>query len=219
MKKYAIIVAGGKGLRFGANLPKQFLLLKGLPIIMHSINRFKSFDKSIEIILVLPNEHMSYWKEICDEYDFKTSHSIAQGGETRFHSVKNGLSLVTENSLVAIHDGVRPLVSIDTIKNAFEMADKEGAAIPVVELVDSIREMKGTESKPLLRENYRLVQTPQVFKSDILAEAYKQPYNTEFTDDASVVERAGYKVRLVKGNIENIKITNQIDLQVAEGLI
>ncbi|MBN1250821.1 MAG: 2-C-methyl-D-erythritol 4-phosphate cytidylyltransferase [Bacteroidales bacterium] len=219
MTKFAIIVAAGSGERFSGNIPKQFVLLKGLPILMHSINAFFNFDNSIKIIVVLSDNQTHTWKELCSKYEFEINHKIVNGGQTRFESVKNGLSTINEDSLIAIHDGVRPLVSNTTIKNCFSTAQMLGNAIPVVEPVDSVREIGFNESFSLKRNNLRLIQTPQVFKTEILKIAYQQNYNSTFTDDANVVESIGEKINLVEGNIENIKITTNTDLIIAEALI
>ncbi|MBP1638365.1 MAG: 2-C-methyl-D-erythritol 4-phosphate cytidylyltransferase [Bacteroidetes bacterium] len=215
-QKVAIIVAGGKGERMNASIPKQFLTLAGKPILMHTIEVFHRYSANIRLILVLPSAQMLFWNELCNTYSFHIPHTVVPGGSTRFYSVKNALDTLSGDALIAIHDGVRPLVDIDTINRCFEEAEKSGTAIPVTDLVDSIREVNDTESKAVDRNNFRLVQTPQVFKSDILLQSYRQPYSDLFTDDASVVESSGYKVHLVEGNPENIKITTNIDLKIAE---
>ncbi len=215
-QKVALIMAGGKGLRMNAPVPKQFLEIAGKPVLMHTLEVFKNYDPVIELILVLPAGQIDFWKELCKKYAFEINHQIATGGETRFHSVKNGLKLVNLPSLVAVHDAVRPLVSIETISRCFNEAEKSGAAIPVIELNDSIRELFEENSKSVDRNKYRLIQTPQVFDSEILKKAYLQEYSSLFTDDASVVENAGTKINLVEGNRENIKITTEHDLIFAE---
>lgn len=219
MKKTVIIVAGGKGSRFGSDIPKQFLLLSGRPVLMSTIEQFVKYDKEINIILVLPSDQIDYWGSLCLEYKFELEHKIVSGGETRFQSVKNGLLEITIGDLVAVHDGVRPLVSIETISRTFEAAVQNDAVIPVMDPVDSIREISELSSKPVDRNNYKLVQTPQVFKANVLLQAYNQEFIPEFTDDASVVEKAGFKVTLVEGNCENIKITSKKDLTIAEALM
>lgn len=220
MKRYAIIVAGGSGQRFGTELPKQFMPLKGLPILMHTLNLFHNFDSNIELIVSLPPGFIDMWPLLCTEHKFKIVHIIVEGGETRFHSVKNSLGAINGvDGLVAVHDGVRPLVSEDTLLRCFETARRTGNAVPSVPLYDSIRELNEGVSIPVNREAYVLVQTPQVFSLKLLKEAYKQPYNVNFTDDAHVVEKAGSKIILVEGNRENIKITNQSDLIIAEALM
>ena len=212
-------MAGGKGLRMNAPLPKQFLEISEKPVIMHTIEAFYNFDPRISIIVVLPSDQIEFWYRLCKKHTFDIKHKIAQGGETRFNSVKNGLKLVTVPSLIAVHDAVRPLVSIETITRCFKAAEQFDAVIPVSELVDSIREVYGEDSKSVDREKYRIVQTPQVFDGQMLLNAYHQEYNPLFTDDASVVESAGNKIYLVEGNRENIKITTQMDLIFAEMIL
>ncbi|MDH6303441.1 2-C-methyl-D-erythritol 4-phosphate cytidylyltransferase [Parabacteroides sp. PF5-5] len=218
MKRYVLIVAGGKGLRMGGDLPKQFIPLQGRPVLMHTLERFYQWDASVSLVLVLPEDHQPYWNMLCKELDCCISHQIVSGGETRFHSVQNGLSLVEEGGLVAVHDGVRPFVSLQVIEDCFAEAALKGAAVPVVPIVDSIRKIGEdvTSSHPVNREQYKAVQTPQVFQSEILLKAYRQPYTPAFTDDASVVEVMGIPVSLVAGNPENIKITTPFDLLIAE---
>ncbi len=215
IQKSVIIVAGGKGLRMQSELPKQFIELAGKPVLMHTMEQFHSYDHQLLIILVLPGDQIEFWKELCKKHDFKLKHQITAGGEERFLSVKNGLELTAGGGLVAVHDGVRPLVSHATIDRCFAEAGKSGAAIPVVKLTDSIREISGTQSRAVNRESYRLVQTPQVFRSDLLKDAYKQDFDKHFTDDASVVEAFGTEIKLVDGNVENIKITTAPDLYYA----
>jgi 2-C-methyl-D-erythritol 4-phosphate cytidylyltransferase len=215
-QRFALIMAGGKGLRMNAQIPKQFLEIAGKPVIMHTIETFFNFDPEISLIVVLPPDQVEYWQQLCKKHAFSIHHRIAPGGETRFHSVKNALDFISTPSLVAVHDAVRPLVSAETISRCFENAEKADAAIPVIELVDSIREITGDKSKTVIRNNFRLVQTPQIFDGELLIEAYNQQYNPLFTDDASVVESAGKKIYLVEGNRENIKITTQMDLTFAE---
>ena len=216
MKKYAIIVAGGKGKRMNADVPKQFILLAGKPILMHTLEVFSAYDKSMEIILVLPENQIEMWKKLCAEHFFEIPHLIIKGGDERFHSVKNGLQAVEIPALVAVHDGVRPLVSRQTIERCFIMAEKSGTAVPVVDLVDSIRKISGNENRAVDRRLYKLVQTPQVFDGELLKKAYGQEFSTAFTDDASVVETLGEKISVVEGNRENIKITTPFDLQCAK---
>ena len=211
----AIIVAGGKGLRMNAEIPKQFLEINHLPILMHTLNAFSKYDASIQLILVLPAEQVDFWKELCHKHAFSISHTIVCGGDSRFDSVKNGLDAVKVHSMVAVHDGVRPLVSKDTIARCFEQVYQYGAVIPTVELVDSIRQLTDGRNIAVDRSAYQLVQTPQVFDSIILKNAYNQEFSSLFTDDASVVEAAGTDVKLVDGNRENIKITTEMDLKVA----
>lgn len=201
-----------------SSLPKQFLLLDGKPLLMHTVERFRSFDVNMEIIVVLPDEHISLWDRLITELSFDVTHSVP-GGEERFHSVKAGLALVTDESLVAIHDGVRPLVSHDTIWRCFADAEEFGSAVPFVEPADSVRILDGDDSRPLPRKEIRLVQTPQVFRSNVIIEAYDRGFDPAFTDDATVAEAAGIKVHLTHGNRENIKITTPEDLAVAHTLL
>lgn len=226
MKKYAVIVAGGKGLRMGADLPKQFLPIKGMPVLMRTMQAFYRYDKGMKLILVLPASQMDYWNELCREYDFAIPYFLAKGGKTRFHSVANGLALIPddeEDALVAVHDGVRPFVSTTVIHSCYEKAVESGAVVPVVEPVETLRELSakedGMSSMTVGRSSYRLVQTPQVFRVDLLKRAYAQPYDTRFTDDASVVEALGHPVSLVPGNRENIKITTPFDMKIAEAVL
>ena len=216
-----IIVAGGKGLRMGGDIPKQFLPVGGKPILMHTIERFLAFDAEMQVVLVLPESQQDYWQTLCQQYHFSAPYTLANGGETRFHSVKNGLALVSPHAtLVGVHDGVRPFVSLDTIRAAYDEAARTEAAIPVTDVVETIRHLTGQgHSETVSRSDYRLVQTPQVFSSALLKAAYSQPYTDFFTDDASVVERYGHPVTLVVGNRENIKITTPFDLTVAEALL
>jgi 2-C-methyl-D-erythritol 4-phosphate cytidylyltransferase len=220
MKDYVIVVAGGKGLRMGGELPKQFIPVNGKPVLMHTLKVFNAWNPDAEIILAIPEEHHDYWSMLCKELDFDIPHKIVFGGETRFHSVKNALQEIEEEGWVAVHDGVRPLVTDKVIADCFRAAQQFGAAVPVVPMIESVREMTGeNESRPFNRKKLRIVQTPQVFKTEILLKSYGQPYNELFTDDASVVEAAGYKVQLVSGNRENIKITTPADLSVAITLL
>ncbi len=219
VKKYCIIVAGGSGRRMKSAIPKQFLLLGGRPLLMRTIERFNSFDNTIEIILVLPSEHHSLWRGLIREYSFNISHKVVSGGEERFHSVKAGLSCVNETSLVAVHDGVRPLVSHDTIWRCFADAEEFGTAVPFVEPADSVRIIAGDDSRPYPRNEVRLIQTPQVFRSSLILSAYDRDFDPSFSDDASVAEAAGVTIHLTHGNRENIKITTPEDLTVAHALL
>jgi len=199
--------------------PKQFLIVSRKPLLYYTLNCFCNFSKEIEIILVLPDPYIDFWKSLCKKYDIGIEHKLTVGGDSRYQSVKNGLKLISDSCLVAIHDGVRPLVSENTLKRVFEKAEKEGNAIPILQLNESIRKLDGKESKPVNRDKYRLVQTPQCFHSELIKKAYQQKYNDTFTDDATVVEALGVKINLVKGNSENIKITSPGDLKVAKALI
>lgn len=222
MHKYAIIVAGGKGERMGSSTPKQFLELNGKPILMHTLEKFKTTIPSIEIILALPENQIDFWEGLFNKYEVpKVPHQIIKGGQTRFHSVQNALKLVKEKSIVAIHDGVRPLVSADCITTCFKEAEDKGNAIPVIDMVESLRNVSKQDNtnKAVARTCYKIVQTPQCFSSELIHKAYQQEYDTSFTDDASVVEKLGNTINLVKGNKENIKITTSEDLIVAEAFI
>ncbi len=219
MTNYAIIVAGGSGTRMGSEIPKQFLKINGLPVLMHTLNTFYSFDTAIKLILVLPEDQIAYWKELCTTHQFEIVHEIAKGGSTRFESVKNGLALIKTPALIGIHDGVRPFVSHDSLNRCYHHARALGNAIPVLDAYESVREVKNGLSKALDRTSIKLVQTPQVFHSDLLMPAYEQAYNPLFTDDASVVEACGKTIHLVAGNRENIKITTPFDLILAEAFI
>lgn len=216
MKKHIIIVAGGKGLRMGGDIPKQFLPVCGKPVLMRTLEAFRTYDPSIHIVLVLPVSQQTYWKELCRTYRFELPHDIADGGETRFHSVMNGLALVKGDGLVGVHDGVRPFVSQEVIARCYEEASRQKAVIPVVGVVETVRHLTDEGSETVPRDQYRLVQTPQVFDAALLRRAYQQEYTALFTDDASVVEALGEKVHLVEGNRENIKLTTPFDLKLAE---
>ena len=216
MKKYIIIVAGGKGLRMGGDIPKQFLPVCGKPVLMRTLEAFHAYDASMCLILVLPVSQQAYWKQLCEEYQFELVHEIANGGDTRFHSVKNGLALVEEDGLVGVHDGVRPFVSQEVISRCYEEAVSLKAVIPVIGVVETVRHLTEEGSETVPRDQYKLVQTPQVFDVTLLHRAYQQEYTDLFTDDASVVEALGEKVYLVEGNRENIKLTTPFDLKLAE---
>lgn len=219
---YVIVVAGGKGLRMGTDIPKQFLPIGGKPVLMRTLEAFYSLDENIRLILVLPEPQQAYWYSLCDEYCFNIPHQIAPGGETRFNSVRNGLSFVPDDNcgVVCIHDGVRPFVSPEVIRRCLDEAVLKKAVIPVTLPTESIRHIKDdVYSESVARMQYRLVQTPQAFDSVLLKEAYKIPYNECFTDDASVVEGFGQSVYMVPGNVENIKITTPFDLLIAEAIL
>lgn len=217
--KFVIITAGGAGTRMGADIPKQFLILKGLPLIMHSINAFLAYSNAIHIILVLPEEHFDTWKKLCVDHSFTHEHKLCAGGTTRFQSVKNGLQEVDSNGIVAVHDAVRPLVSPGLIQDCFTAAEEYGNAIPAVQPKDSIREVSADGNRPLNRDVVRLVQTPQVFQAEALLNAYNQSEKETFTDDASVIESMGIKIKLVEGCDENIKITTPADMILADALM
>jgi 2-C-methyl-D-erythritol 4-phosphate cytidylyltransferase len=219
MNKYTIIVAGGSGKRMGSAVPKQFLELAGKPVLMHTIQKFAGFDAAMEIILVLPAAHITLWNDLCEKYNFNQKHKLVMGGDVRFQSVKNGLNALPDDGIVAIHDGVRPLVSDDTISRCFTTAEKYGNAIPAMQVTETVRQISGEQSVHVNRENLRLIQTPQVFRIHLIKKAYEQPCIPEFTDDANVLEKLGEQIRLVEGNRENIKITEPVDLVLAEALM
>lgn len=196
-------------------VPKQFLLLGGRPLLMHTIEKFHTFDSSLGIILVLPEGNHALWEKLCAEHSFNVSHQVVAGGEERFHSVKAGLECVIDDSLVAIHDGVRPLVSHDTIWRCFADAEEFGNAVPFTEPADSVRILAGDDSRPVPRSEVRLIQTPQVFRGSVIIKAYRRGFDPSFTDDATVAEADGVTIHLTHGNRENIKITTPEDLAVA----
>ena len=223
MKTVAIIVAGGSGTRFGAELPKQFLELGGKPILMRSIEAFaNSGNCPVDVIVTLPSDQMDLWQRLCDRHGFSVPHRVVPGGETRWHSVKHALDSmgdVNEVDIIAVHDGVRPMVTADVICRTIETARRDGAAIPVVALNDSVRQVVGEASHALDRSTLRAVQTPQAFDARLLLDAYSLPYQTTFTDDASVVEQLGHPITLVEGDPHNLKITRPMDLALAEYLL
>ena len=228
---YVIIVAGGKGLRMGSDIPKQFLPIGGKPVLMRTLERFREYSADLQIILVLPEAQQDYWQELCKKYGFKVGYQLANGGQTRFHSVQNGLALVPDDveGVVGVHDGVRPFPSIEVIRRCYETARTAKAVIPVIPIVETVRQLGSIDcrtesvdsqvSKTVPRDQYRLVQTPQTFDIQLLKAANRQPYNDGFTDDASVVESYGHQITLVEGNRENIKITTPYDITVAEAII
>ena len=247
---YVIIVAGGKGLRMGGDTPKQFLPIGGKPVLMRTIERFREYSKDIQVILVLPKAQQDYWYQLCEDYYFNEEYMLANGGETRFHSVQNGLALIPDDAdgVVGVHDGVRPFPSIEVIRCCYDTARKAKAVIPVIPVVETLRHIYSVgqqqtntdspkefslrecgvaiavtrcyyNSETVPRDEYRLVRTPQCFDIQLLKAANKQPYNDNFTDDASVVESYGHAITLVDGNRENIKITTPYDLKIAEVLV
>ena len=222
VETFAIIVAGGKGLRMGGEVPKQFLPIGGKPVLMHTIDAFRKALDNVRIVLVLPAEQHHYWQELCEEYNFRSPKLIAQGGETRFHSVRNGLALLPDNAdaVVGVHDGVRPFVSTETIRRCYAAAAEGKAVVPVVPVIETVRQiLSNGKSVTKPRDEYRLVQTPQTFPLALLRQAYQQPYTENFTDDASVVEALGKEIVMIEGNRENIKLTTPNDLSYAEFLI
>jgi len=220
-KNYVIIVAGGSGTRMQAGVPKQFLLLNGKPVLMHTLGAFDRSAIKPRIVLVLAANQQSYWEQLCAEYNFNLPHQVIDGGETRFHSVKNGLNAIDsgEEELVAIHDAVRPLTSVQIIDNAYQAAAEYGNAITAVRARDSIRQLKDEGSVSLDRDGIYLVQTPQTFRLSIIKTAYNHPYSSNFTDDASVAEQAGIPIHMVEGSYQNIKITFPKDIEIAEMLL
>ena len=223
---YVIIVAGGKGLRMGSDIPKQFLPVGGKPVLMRTLERFREYSADLHIILVLPEAQQDYWHQLCEEYHFDVKYTLANGGQTRFHSVQNGLAKVPDDAegVVGVHDGVRPFPAIEVIRNCYETAREKKAVIPVIPVVETVRHLTKCQtlcevkSVTVPRDEYRLVQTPQTFDIQLLKAANRQPYNDGFTDDASVVESYGHDITLVEGNRENIKITTPYDIVVAEAL-
>lgn len=219
MKKYAVIVAGGAGTRMGANIPKQFLLLNDKPVLFYTLQTFLQAYNDLQIILVLPEEHVGAGQEIIDAYFDYSRIQITIGGRTRFHSVQNGLKLINEESIIFVHDAVRCLLSTALIKRCHSAAIEFGAAIPVIDCKDSVRYTEGDENKALERAQVKLVQTPQTFHSKILLPAFAIDYKDKFTDEATVVEAFGIKVHLVEGEEQNFKITQPQDLQLAALLV
>lgn len=216
MNKYVIITGGGSGSRMQQTLPKQFLEINGAPILFYTLTAFVAYQPHISIILTLPEEFMPYWNELVLQRHFTINHKVIAGGATRFQSVKNALALVPDGSLVAIHDAVRPFVSADVIAHSFCEAENQGSSIPIIPLVDSLRKITDTENHPINRAEIFAVQTPQTFKSSAIKQAYQVSENPQFTDDASVYEQSGTPIHIIAGNVENIKITNPFDLQLAE---
>lgn len=223
MERFAILVAGGQGLRMGGDVPKQFLPLGGRPVLMHTIDRFREVFPDMHIIVVLPQGQHDYWHDLCRRHHLEGGFLTAPGGDTRFHSVLNGLNAIpadVSEGLVGVHDGVRPFVSRDTLLRCYEEAARSGTAVPVTPVVETLRHVSPDgESMTVPRSDYRLVQTPQVFSLALLRQAYRQPYAPQFTDDASVVEALGERITLVEGNRENIKLTTPADLLLAKGIM
>ena len=216
--KTIIITAGGIGKRMGGNLPKQFLNIAGKPILFHTINCFYNFDNNAQILVTLPDNWKFYWNELCEKHGFTIPHIVVSGGEERYHSIQLALVQAT-GKYIAVHDGVRPLVSLDTIIRSFDSASEFGTGIPVLPIKDSLRDVTNSTSVAVNRTNYRIVQTPQVFERELLLNAYSRPFHSGITDDASLVEESGVSVHLVEGNEENIKITTQLDLNFCELLV
>ncbi len=219
MKKYVIIVAGGTGTRMNNVIPKQFIELKGKPVLLHTAQKFINAIPGINLIIALPKKLHLEWSELCDKHNFKFSHQVIEGGETRYHSVKNGLSLVPENCIVGVHDAARPLVTELLIINLFETAQQKGSACPAIPVTETIREVVDGNNRSVDRTKYFIIQTPQCFQSSLLKKAFLLPYQSTFTDDASVLEATGEKINLIDGDRNNIKITTAQDLIIAEVLI
>lgn len=217
--KYAIIVAGGSGLRMQSAIPKQFIEIGGLPILMRTIKAFHQYSKDIHIILVIPETQFALWHDLVDKHHFNIACQLVKGGETRFDSVKNGLQVIENEGLVAVHDGVRPFITTQIIDQCYKSAEEFGSGVAAVIPKDSIREVIDAGSKSVNRNNYRLIQTPQTFKLSVIKQAYKAIDNKGFTDDASVVENAGHKISLVEGAYSNIKITTPEDIKIAQALL
>ncbi len=217
--EYAIIVAGGKGTRIKSSLPKQFIELNGKPVLLHTLEAFYRYSPSISIVLVLPEDDFEIWNSICRKFNFNKSVRLQKGGETRFQSVRNGLALLEGNGLVAIHDGVRPLVNEDIISASFRLAAIHKCAVSAVRLKESIRMTDQDNTKAVDRSKFRLIQTPQTFDLQLIKNAYQGKEDTSLTDDASVAEKAGHTISLFEGSYENIKITTPEDLVVAEALL
>jgi 2-C-methyl-D-erythritol 4-phosphate cytidylyltransferase len=216
MKYYAIIVAGGSGNRMQNSIAKQFLLLNGKPVLMHTLEAFYNCSLHPELILVLNINQHKYWEQLCEQFNFKISHQVIEGGEQRYHSVKNGLKAIKGKGVVAVHDAVRPLVTSDLIESSFRIAEENGNAIAGISPTDSIRRITDNKtSEAISRESIVLIQTPQTFRTEILRKSFKEPYRNEFTDDASVVEHAGYPINIIIGERTNIKITYPEDMEIA----
>jgi 2-C-methyl-D-erythritol 4-phosphate cytidylyltransferase len=218
IKRSVIITAGGIGRRTGNVIPKQFLLIGNLPILAHTINEFYSFDNTLEIVVTLPNDWVDYWKSLINSISFTVPHSIVVGGVERFHSIKNALTTV-HGEHIAIHDGVRPFVSVATIERCFSSLEKFEAVVPVVDLKDTIRQVNRNDNFAVDRKNFRIIHTPQCFHAEIIRRAYRQEFTENITDDASLVEQLGVKIHFVPSNQENIKITDQFDLIIAQSFI
>lgn len=217
MQKAVVIVAGGAGLRMGAELPKQFLQLGGLPILFRTLQRFFEYSEKLQLIVVAPSNHFETIQDLTKQFQFNIPFQLTEGGATRFLSVKNGLALV-EAQLVGIHDAVRPLVSKKTIQTAFETANHKGNAIPTVPVVDSLREVTEQNNIAVNRDSFKIIQTPQVFNTELIKKAFAAANGDNFSDDATVLENYGHSINLTEGNRENIKITTPADLKIAEAL-
>ncbi|MCF8278363.1 MAG: 2-C-methyl-D-erythritol 4-phosphate cytidylyltransferase [Flavobacteriales bacterium] len=214
-----VIVAGGSGTRMGAEIPKQFIELNGKPILMHTLQNLHAMDEDMQLVLVLPKDQFSYWLELTSKHNFSLQHELTEGGDTRFLSVRNGLAKVSDPEVVGIHDGVRPFPSQKVVEACFAIAKHSGAAVPVVPIVQSLRILNDGNSESVDRNIYRAVQTPQCFETSILKKAFENAQGVDYSDDASVVESNGQQIHLVDGNVENIKITTPLDLELAQLII
>lgn len=219
MKKIVLIVAGGSGTRMNSDIPKQFIEIAGIPLVMHTFNAFRNFDPQLEFLLILPETQVANWHQLCEKYNFDIIHKIAIGGKTRFHSVKNGLDTIEGEGVVLIHDAVRPFVSETTLKNCLYCAETAGNALPVIQATDSIRIVDGNQNYSANRSQIFLVQTPQTFQISVIKKAYQVAIGEDYTDDASVLESIGVSINLVEGNRENFKITTPADLIIAEAFL
>jgi 2-C-methyl-D-erythritol 4-phosphate cytidylyltransferase len=219
MEKFAVIVAGGSGIRMGSSTPKQFLLLNGKPVLWHTINTFLEAYDDMQLILVLPGQYLDTGAAMVAMTKDPGRIQITAGGETRFHSVKNGLALVPDNAVVFVHDAVRCLISESLIHRCYLQVLEKGNAVPAITAVDSMRIIKAEVNEPIDRNRLRIIQTPQTFHANIIKKAFQQQYQESFTDEASVVERMGEKIYLVEGEESNIKITRPIDLVIAEKIL
>jgi 2-C-methyl-D-erythritol 4-phosphate cytidylyltransferase len=214
-QNYIIFTAGGSGKRMQSEIPKQFIPVAEKPLLMWAVESFEAVIPDLNKLIVIPENHIALWKDLCRQFNFKTEHQVVSGGQTRFHSVKNAVEIIKGDGLTGVHDGVRPFPSEGTILKAYQAAEKYGAAVPCVDSTDSLRQVKAGESHIIDRSEIKRIQTPQVFHTKLLKKAYQQEYQDTFTDDASVVESLGTKIRLTEGNEENIKVTRKMDLRIA----
>lgn len=219
MERYAVIVAGGKGLRMQSDLPKQFMLLHDVPVLMHTLERFAQAFDHMHLVLVLPADHIPFWKNLCLQLDFDIEHTIVEGGQTRFHSVKNGLAYCPNDGVVGIHDGVRPLASEALIQRCYNTAASHGSGLPVVPVAQSLRKVEGDQNAAISRKGIMAVQTPQCFHLETIKAAFETDHKEAFTDDATVFEHAGHRIHLVDGEPTNIKLTSQADMKIAEAIL
>ena len=219
MEKYVLILAGGLGKRMNMSIPKQFIPVAGKPVLMHTIAKFKKYDPKMNIIVIIPRVHIPLWKDLCKEFGFDIKHQTVTGGKERFYSVKNGLKKVPDDALVLIHDGVRPLVSNETIDRVVNASIEKGNAIPFMDINHSIRKISKGKSRAIDRNRFKVIQTPQGFHANLIKEAYAKRFRKSFTDDASVLEANGHEINLVKGNNKNMKITSSTDIHLVDCLM